>query len=185
MTDELEGMLHIDFWIVRKGEDAHNLEWEIAKAIGVEPDYSVDPEVAKALSEHSDNQKCMFCSDGHEIGATIAFRWMRGASIYTAQICANCAKHSNKTLAEMTQQKVFPDRIASIEEHMRRFEKPDGYCLYCRRPANQHHPVGPLLVTIRDGDGNVEKHEFCDWVCLGHWAAEGAGGTLVIERRSC
>ena len=56
-------MIEIEFWIVRKGEDARK----------------VAPEVAEAILEHPDNQKCMFCSDGHEIGAVIAFCWMPGA----------------------------------------------------------------------------------------------------------
>jgi hypothetical protein len=64
-----------------------------------------------------------------------------------------------------------------IEEHMHRFHKPDGYCLYCRRPANQHHPVGPI--TVPDGE---ETHEFCNWECFGQWAAVQAGGVFVIDR---
>jgi hypothetical protein len=53
--------------------------------------------------------------------------------------------------------------------------------LQCGRPANQHHPVGPITVTIADPMGE-NVHEFCNWVCLGHWAAAAAGGTLVIDR---
>jgi hypothetical protein len=50
-------MQMIEFWIVRKGEDARK----------------VAPEVAEAILEHPDNKKCLFCGDGHEIGAVIAF----------------------------------------------------------------------------------------------------------------
>ena len=93
----------------------------------------------------------------------------------------NCAKHSDKKLADMAQQKVFPDRVAGLEEHTRRAEKPDGYCFYCGQPANQHHPVGPIVVKIFAPDDD-ETHEFCNWECLGHWAARCAGGVLVIDR---
>jgi hypothetical protein len=68
-----------------------------------------------------------------------------------------------------------------LEEHMQRFQKPDGYCLHCRGPANQHHPVGPITVTISAPDDD-ETHEFCEWRCFGHWAAACAGGVLVIDQ---
>jgi hypothetical protein len=68
-----------------------------------------------------------------------------------------------------------------VEEHMQRFRKPDGYCLHCRRPANQHHPVGPITITIRDPDGE-ETHEFCNWECLAHWFARQAGGVFIVDR---
>ena len=70
-----------------------------------------------------------------------------------------------------------------LEEYMRRFCEPDGYCLHCQRPANQYHPVGPIVITIAAADCDEPRtHEFCNWVCLGHWAAEAAGGELVIDR---
>jgi hypothetical protein len=43
-------------------------------------------------------------------------------------------------------------------------------------------PVGPITITVSDPDGDESTHEFCNWECLGHWAAECAGGVLVIER---
>jgi hypothetical protein len=55
-----------------------------------------------------------------------------------------------------------------IEEHMQRFCKPDGYCLHCQRPANQHHPVAPITVTISEPDDGDEMRTL---VSLGHWAA--------------
>src|SRR5215813_10699404 len=97
-------MQMLDFWIVRKGENA----WKVA------------PEMGEVISEHPDNKKCLFCGDGHEIGAVIAFCWREpGAEIYTAGICTDCAGRDDEKLAEMTQQEVFPDRVAqllSIEE---------------------------------------------------------------------
>jgi hypothetical protein len=69
-----------------------------------------------------------------------------------------------------------------LREHMRRYCKLDGMCLHCGQPANQHHPVGPITVTISTPDEDEAPHEFCNWECLGHWAAAAAGGTLVIER---
>ena len=90
----------IDFWIVRKGEDA----WKVA------------PEVGDAILRHPDNGKCLFCGDGHHIVAVIAFCWREpGADIYTAGICMGCeALHSDEKLTEMTQQEVFPDRVALV-----------------------------------------------------------------------
>src|SRR6516164_11004849 len=92
-------MQMIKFWIVRKGEDAGN----------------VAPEVADAISRHPDNKKCLLCGEDHESGAVIAFCW-RGpnADIYTAEICMHCAGHSDEKLAGMTQQTVFPDRVARM-----------------------------------------------------------------------
>ena len=93
-------MLMIEFWIVRKGKDA----WKLA------------PEVGGVISGHPDNGKCLFCGDGHEIMAVIAFCWREpDAHIYTAGICIDCAAaHSDDKLAEMTQQEVFPDRVAHL-----------------------------------------------------------------------
>ena len=76
--------------------------------------------------------------------------------------------------------KTIKDRLA--EAHMQRFHKPDGYCWHCLSPANQHHPVGPITVTISEPDGG-ETHEYCNWECLGQWTAEQAGGVLVIDRK--
>jgi len=76
----------------------------------------------------------------------------------------------------------FEDLPADEREHMRRFCKPDGICLHCGQPADQHSPVGPITVTVMDGDRNVEAHEFCDWECCGRWFSAAAGGTLVIDR---
>jgi hypothetical protein len=92
-------MQMIDFWIVRKGEDA----WKVAPAVG------------DAISEHPDNKKCLFCGDGHEIGAVIAFCWREPeAEICTAGICVDCAGHDDEKLVEMTQQEVFPDRVERL-----------------------------------------------------------------------
>jgi len=67
------------------------------------------------------------------------------------------------------------------EEQMQRFCKPDGYCLHCQRPANQHHPVGPITITISAADDcNEYTHEFCEWRCFAHWAATQAGGVFVV-----
>jgi hypothetical protein len=90
----------IEFWIVRKGEDA----WKVAPVVG------------DAIARHPDNGKCLFCGDGHKIVAVIAFCWREpDAVIYTAGICMGCeALHSDERLAEMTQQEVFPDRVALV-----------------------------------------------------------------------
>jgi hypothetical protein len=94
MTDAI-----IDFWIVRKGEDA----WKVA------------PSVGGAISKHSNNGRCLFCGDGREIGAVIAFCWREPEPhIYTAGICMDCAGHNDEKLAEMTQQEVFPDRVEHL-----------------------------------------------------------------------
>jgi hypothetical protein len=69
------------------------------------------------------------------------------------------------------------------EEYLQRCREPDGYCFYCGGPANQHHAVGPLTVTI-EAPNTHEIHEFCNWVCLGHWAADAAGGDLILAEPS-
>jgi hypothetical protein len=69
-----------------------------------------------------------------------------------------------------------------IEEHMQRFHKPDGYCLHCRCPANQHHPVGPITITISDPFCDDHTHEFCEWRCFAKWAAVQAGGVFIVDR---
>ena len=74
------------------------------------------------------------------------------------------------------------DRLFS-NEHFQRFQKPDGHCLHCGRPANQHHPVGPILVTISDPDNDDRSHEFCEWRCFARWVADQAGGELFEGTR--
>jgi hypothetical protein len=69
---------------------------------------------------------------------------------------------------------------AEIEE-LERLGKPDGFCWQCGRPANRHHPVGRLVITVDAPDGE-ETHEFCDWTCFGYWVADCAGGKLVIHQ---
>jgi hypothetical protein len=64
---------------------------------------------------------------------------------------------------------------------MQRFQTPDGRCLLCRQPANQHHPVGPITVTISDPSGE-NVHEFCNWECYAQWTAVQAGGVFVIDQ---
>jgi hypothetical protein len=72
----------------------------------------------------------------------------------------------------------------AVEEHLQRFRKPDGYCLHCQRLANRHHPVGPVVVATLapDDGGRIWTHEFCNWECLGRWAAAQAGGVFVVDR---
>src|SRR5262249_31276551 len=55
----------IDFWVVRKGEDA----------------YKVAPEVADEILEHPNDGVCLFCGDGHKISAVIGFRWRVDAGV--------------------------------------------------------------------------------------------------------
>jgi hypothetical protein len=68
------------------------------------------------------------------------------------------------------------------EEHLQRFQQPDGHCLQCGRPANQYHPVGPITVTISEPSDETFVHEFCNWKCFGEWAAVQAGGVFVVDR---
>jgi len=100
----------IDFWVVRKGEDA----------------YKVAPEVADEISEHPNDGVCLFCGDGHKISAVIAFRWRVDAGVCavktcgTGGICVDCARHSDEKLAEMILH-ALPDRDArqhSVMEEM-------------------------------------------------------------------
>jgi hypothetical protein len=76
------------------------------------------------------------------------------------------------------------DVVDMFGEHMRRYLKPDGRCLQCGQPANQYHPVGPIVITISDPDSaeDPRPHEFCEWRCFGRWAAVQAGGTLVVDQ---
>ena len=46
----------------------------------------------------------------------IAFCWRGPNADYTAEICMHCAGHSDEKLAEMTQQRAFPDRVACMLE---------------------------------------------------------------------
>jgi hypothetical protein len=68
-----------------------------------------------------------------------------------------------------------------IENRVQHFLEPNGDCLYCQRPADQHRPVGPLIVKIAEPDNGDEfsTHEFCNWKCLAHWMANQAGGEFV------
>jgi hypothetical protein len=75
--------------------------------------------------------------------------------------------------------------IATLtEDHLERFRKPDGRCLYCRQPADRFHPIGPIVITVSDPDTHYKPttHEFCVWECFSHWAAVQGGGKFVVER---
>ena len=65
-----------------------------------------------------------------------------------------------------------------------RLRRPDGCCRYCGEPTSQHFPTGPIVVTVSEPDdnGTIYTYGFCNWECLGHWAADGAGGTLIIDQ---
>jgi hypothetical protein len=80
----------IDFWIVRKGENP----------------YKVAPEAADAITRFPRDDVCLFCGFDHKTGAIVAFRWREDPDthIYAAEICVDCAKHSNEKLAELTEQ---------------------------------------------------------------------------------
>jgi hypothetical protein len=39
-----------------------------------------------------------------------------------------------------------------IDAQLRRHEYPDGRCYRCGQKADRHAPVGPLIVTVVDGD---------------------------------
>ena len=77
--------------------------------------------------------------------------------------------------------KGLPMTEDQFEDYMQRFPNPDGNCLWCGRPANQYHPVGPITITKSEPDDGDEiwTHEFCCWECLAHWFAEQAGGVFV------
>jgi len=75
---------------------------------------------------------------------------------------------------------------ADLEKEVwRRVGPPDGSCGHCGQPANRYPLIGPLRVTITVPDdiefygGETLTREFCTWECLGHWAAEQAGGEFV------
>jgi hypothetical protein len=76
----------INFWIVRKGEDPYEAAPEVAGAI------------ADELLEPFDKKDCAFCSNKAPSAAVIAHR--AGADLYTASICADCARMSDGQLAE-------------------------------------------------------------------------------------
>jgi len=72
----------IECWILRKAEDAR----KVAK---------VPPEVADAISNHPDcNPKCLMCGEDHDSAAVMA--WREPDAVYTAGICAQCAKPSDE-----------------------------------------------------------------------------------------
>jgi hypothetical protein len=66
----------IEFWIVRKGEDPHE----------------VAPEAADAITQFPRENVCLFCGFDHKTGAIVALRWREDpdAHIYAAEICVDC-----------------------------------------------------------------------------------------------
>jgi hypothetical protein len=70
-----------------------------------------------------------------------------------------------------------------LERRLRRIMRPDGNCTHCERAADRYHPVGPITVTISEPDADeAVTYEFCNWRCLGHWAAIQGGGVFIIDR---
>jgi hypothetical protein len=92
----------IKFWVVREGEDPYKVAPEVAGAI------------ADELLEPFDNKECAFCTNKAPSSAVIAHRV--GADIYTASICADCARMTDEQLAEKAQQdaKAAEQRRAEI-----------------------------------------------------------------------
>jgi hypothetical protein len=66
-----------------------------------------------------------------------------------------------------------------LERRLRRIHKPDGNCAHCERAADRYHPVGPIVIKLTEPDeqGAFATYEFCNWECLGRWAAIQAGFT--------
>ena len=82
----------IDFWIVRKGEDPYEVAPEVAN------------QIADELLEPLNDKVCAFCPSKAQ-PTVIAYRMHKpGADIYTACICADCARMSDEQLAEKMQQ---------------------------------------------------------------------------------
>jgi hypothetical protein len=79
-------MSKVNFWVVREGEDPYKIAPEVAGAI------------ADELLEPFDKKDCAFCENKAPSAAVIAHRV--GADIYTASICADCARMNNEQLAE-------------------------------------------------------------------------------------
>jgi hypothetical protein len=110
---------------------------------------------------------------------------IRGSRRLTAKAPIEALTTGEKAMTNNTNddfEDLYKDLPADEREYMQRYHKPDGVCFHCGQPANQHHPVGPITITVSDPDGDESTHEFCNWECLGHWAAECAGGVLVIDR---
>jgi hypothetical protein len=82
----------IDLWIVREGEDPYKVAPEVAN------------QIADEILEPLNNKVCAFCPNKAQPTA-IAYRMHKpGANIYTACICADCARMSDEQLAEKMQQ---------------------------------------------------------------------------------
>ena len=91
-------MQMIGFWIVRKGENMGE----------------IPPEVRDAISAHPHN-KCLFCGEGRELGAVVAFRGREPKTpIGTARVCTACAQHDDEKLAEMTGRAVVGDGVVQL-----------------------------------------------------------------------
>lgn len=81
------------------------------------------------------------------------------------------------------------DKVTNLrlERRLRRLNKPDGNCSHCKRAADRHAPVGPIRISVTTPEdepfaaSETFTCEFCCWECLGHWAAEQAGGTFTGE----
>jgi hypothetical protein len=78
--------------------------------------------------------------------------------------------------AEQHEIEAAVEYVAHFIGHMRRFQKPDGNCLWCQQPANRHHPLSPIAVSVCTPDEDEPPHEFCSTQCFAHWAAECGGG---------
>jgi hypothetical protein len=74
------------------------------------------------------------------------------------------------------------DEYSWIGAKLTRLRSPDGDCTHCGQAADQHRPVGPITVKISEPDeGETFVCQFCNWRCLGHWAAVQAGGSFIVD----
>jgi hypothetical protein len=127
----------IDFWIVRKGENPHK----------------VAPKAADAIIRFPREDVCLFCGFDHKTGAIVAFRWREDPEthIYAAEICVDCAKHSNEKLAELTEQEAG---------HIWRTEMPRAFQALVNEGSIV--PTGEMRLNPRTGElqsGYVSKKD--------------------------
>jgi hypothetical protein len=126
--------LNINLWIIRKGEDPRE----------------VAPEVADRIADYPDNNKCLFCGDGHERGAVIAFCKPADGNISVAGICLVCASFGRHKLTELTHREIWnsPQELA--------FSKVDDERLARHRAAK----LGWHLRRSRQRRGSDNAGEF-------------------------
>src|SRR5262245_671436 len=125
--------LGLEVWVVRKDTDMRKLE----------------PEICAVFSKHRDKQ-CLFCREDRELGATVAYRWLRHPewTTKTAAICAKCVDDDDQQLGNRLKGWLIPGPVPDAYDVYQFFcgECPDSHLVFF---VDVGRPIATSIMSAR------------------------------------